>query len=131
MSQNPYSPTVHTEEDIAAETRRVERSIQSIARTTFLAWEKLRIVYVFILGLVTVALAGTAAMKDTGLLRLIVSGALTANLLYFAGPAIETYIRWLGYNRAWPRWVMFICGTLLSIVLVAGVLATKLLPNQL
>ena len=32
--------------------------------------------------------------------------------------------------RAWPRWVMFIGGTLISIILTVGVLATELLPDQ-
>jgi len=64
------------------------------------------------------------------LLRLIVLGAVVANVAYFAGPTVETYVRWLGYNRAWPRWVMFIGGTLMSIVLAIGVLATELLPDQ-
>jgi len=64
------------------------------------------------------------------LLLLVVEGAVVANIAYFAGPTIETYVKWLGNDRAWPRWVMFVAGTLLSIVLTVGVLATERLSNQ-
>ena len=63
-------------------------------------------------------------------LRLIIEGAVVANFAYFAGPTVETYVRWLGHERMWPRWLMFGSGTLLSIVLAVGVLATALLPSQ-
>ena len=43
---------------------------------------------------------------------------------------VETYIKWLGYDRTWPRWLMFVGGTMLSIILTIGVLATELLPDQ-
>lgn len=102
----------------------------SIARAVFLAWEKLRIVYVIILSLVTLILTGSAGFSDLRILRLIAEGAVVANVAYFAGPIVETYVRWLGYERMWPRWLMFESGTLLSIVLAVGVLATALLPSQ-
>lgn len=75
-------------------------------------------------------LTGATGFSNWQVLRLIIVGAVVANVAYFAGPTIETYIRWLGYERMWPRWLMFGSGTLLSIVLAVGVLATALLPSQ-
>lgn len=113
-----------------SESEVVQTSLLAIARSVFLAWEKLRIAYVVLLAIITVLLTGVTGILNLRLLRLILLGALVANVAYFAGPTIETYVRWLGYNRTWPRWVMFIGGTLISIVLAIGVLATELLPDQ-
>lgn len=130
MTENPYSsPTTTTFADSSA-PKSSERSLLTIARTVFLAWEKLRVVYVIILSVVTLMLTGTTGFSNWQVLRLIIEGAVVANVAYFAGPTIETYIRWLGYERMWPRWLMFGSGTLLSIVLAVGVLATALLPSQ-
>ena len=107
-----------------------DRGLVTIARGTFLAWEKLRVIYVAILAVITILLIAPSGFLDERVLLLVVEGAVVANAAYFAGPTIETYIKWLGYDRAWPRWVMFGAGTLLSIVLVVGVLATELLPDQ-
>jgi uncharacterized protein YjbI with pentapeptide repeats len=121
---NRAGPHEIPERDVA------QTSLLAIARSVFLAWEKLRIAYLILLALITVLLTGVTGIMNLRLLRLIVLGAVVANLAYYAGPAIETYVRWLGYNRAWPRWGMFIGGTLISIVLAIGVLATELLPDQ-
>lgn len=107
-----------------------DRSLLAVARKVFLAWEKLRVVYVMLLALITILFTGVAGLFELRLLRLIVPGAVVANVAFFAGPTLETFVRWLGYNRVWPRWVMFACGTLISIVLAIGVLATELLPDQ-
>ncbi len=129
MTQNPYTATTTFSRAIP-ESEVVQTSLLAIARSVFLAWEKLRIAYVILLSLITVLLTGVTGILNLRLLRLIVVGAVVANVAYFAGPTIETYVRWLGYNRTWPRWVMFIGGTLISIVLTIGVLATELLPDQ-
>ena len=130
MTENPYTPTPATFSHAIPETDVAQGSLLAIARSVFLAWEKLRIAYVILLALITVLLTGVTGILNLRLLRLIVLGAVVANVAYFAGPTIETYVRWLGYNRAWPRWFMFIGGTLISIVLTIGVLATELLPDQ-
>lgn len=107
-----------------------DRSLLTIARNVFLAWEKLRVVYVIILGSVTVMLTGLSLNVDLPLLRLIVLGAVTANVMYFVGPTTETCVQWLGYSRPWLRWLLFVGGTLLSVLLTIGWLATELLPDQ-
>jgi hypothetical protein len=130
MTENPYSPTPTTFFDSPSEPEDANPPLIALARNVFLAWEKLRIAYVVILALVTILLTGVSGFLNLRLLRLIVLGAVVANVAFFAGPTVETYVRWLGYNRAWPRWVMFVGGTLISIVLALGLLATELLPDQ-
>ncbi len=130
MSENPYSTSTTAPFADSTALKSSDGSLLHIARAVFLAWEKLRIVYVIILCLVTLMVTGATGLSNWRVLRLIVEGAVVANVAYFAGPTIETYVRWLGYERMWPRWLMFGSGTLLSIVLALGVLATALLPNQ-
>jgi uncharacterized membrane protein len=130
MTENPYAATPTTFSREIPETDVAQVSLLAIARSVFLAWEKLRIAYVILLALITVLLTGVSGILNLRLLRLIVLGGVVANVAYFAGPTIETYVRWLGYNRSWPRWFMFIGGTLISIILAIGVLATELLPDQ-
>ena len=130
MTENPYSTTTTTPFTDSIPPKSSDGSLLTNARAVFLAWEKLRIVYVIILCMVTLMLTGSTGFYNLRILRLIVEGAVVANLAYFAGPIVETYVRWLGYERMWPRWLMFGSGTLLSIVLAVGVLATALLPSQ-
>ncbi len=130
MNENPYEandlPTVGS----ANESQTAGEPILSIARNVFLAWEKLRIGYVMILTLITLSLIAVGGFPNWTLLLVIIEGAVFANIAYFAGPALETYIRWLGYDKSWPRWLMFSLGTLFSIGLTFGVLAVELFPNQ-
>ena len=131
MIENPYSsPTdTSTETTLATEDEAIP-ALLTIARQTFLAWEKLRVVYVAVLAVITILLIAPSGFLNPRLLLLTAEGAVIANIAYFAGPTIETYMKWLGYDRAWPRWVMFAGGTLFSIILAVGVLATGLLPDQ-
>ena len=136
MHDNPYSSAAtHPIED-SLEERSIEAAsqsgtLQSIAKKTFLAWEKLRVLYVAILAAVTFALTGTHLFRDFRLVGLCVEGAVLANIAYFAGPVIETYVRWLGYNRDWPRWVMFVLGTLFTIGLAIVAIAMLIFPINL
>jgi hypothetical protein len=128
MSENPYS--ISEISDPAASSSSEDAALMTIARKTFLAWEKLRVIYVVLLGIWTLILVGPFGLTSFPILRLIVLGAVLANVLYFAGPTIETYIRWLGYRRLWPRVLMFLGGTLLSMILATAALALTMLPDQ-
>lgn len=130
MNENPYATSSDLSTETLAEPLRADDSLLSTARDVFLVWEKLRVIYVAILGLLTLLLVGGVGVLSLPLVQSIVFGAVVANALYFAGPIVDTYVRWLGYKRSWPRWAMFVGGTLLSIVLTIVLLSVHLLPNQ-
>ena len=89
-------------------------TLASIARRTFIAWEKLRILYVGVL--VPFTLLCTAFLDVTLLanplywISMFICG-IFANLCYFAGPVIDTYVTWLGYRGTVLRLAMFVVGT--------------------
>src|SRR5262245_65060394 len=103
--------------------------VTAIAREVFLAWEKLRVVYVAVLATVTLVLIESPLAVTSRLAIDVVVGALAANVLYFAGPLTESYLRWLGYDRGWPRWALFLGGTMLAVVFAVGLLAPGLLQG--
>ncbi len=130
MPKNPYAATQTTLSESYSEPAGADGSLLVIARSVFLAWEKIRIPYLISLTLLTVLLIVMSGIFHLRLLRLIVLGAVAANVGFFAGPTIETYVRWLGYNKAWPRWFMFVAGTLLSMYLAVALLVMDLFPAQ-
>lgn len=126
MPENPYtSPTSDASDSVQA----VPQTLGVIAKSTFLAWERLRVIYIILLGLLTLLLAGPELLRLRTMV-MIVEGAIVANVCYFAGPTMETYVRWLGYRGKWLRWFLFISGTLVSAVLAIAAMASMLLPNQ-
>jgi hypothetical protein len=137
MTSNPYSsPTTDT--SIGLESSAVESgaSIVALAKPVFISWERLRVVYVLLLGAFTMMLSipgvihnGSQLLTFRGLI-MIAEGAIVANICYFAGPIVETYVCWLGYNRQWVRWLLFIGGTVLTGMLALFSLASGLIPNQ-
>ncbi len=108
----------------------MDQFLNTVARPIFLAWEKLRLLYIAILTIFTLFLMGPSGLYSPAIIFIVITGAIGANILYFAGPITETYIRWLGYHKSWPRWVLFISGTLLSILLVLLDFVSVLFPTQ-
>ena len=132
MTDNPYSaPTLDLNSDSSEPQTESTPSptFGSIAKSTFLAWERLRIAYIVILGLLTILLAGPNLPKLRTLV-LIAEGGIVANVCYFAGPTIETYVRWLGYDGKMFRWCLFLGGTLLTAILAIATMMPILLPDQ-
>jgi hypothetical protein len=130
MPTNPYAtPTAELGSESQSPPLTVEPGLLTIARATFLAWERLRIVYVVLLGALCVLLAGPHLLHFKTPVMLA-ECAILANLCFFAGPLMETYARWLGYSGRWVRWALFINGTLLTAVLATMTLASQFLPNQ-
>jgi hypothetical protein len=137
MTDNPYSsPT--TDKSIGRDSSAVESgsSIATLAKPVFISWEWLRIVYILLLGALTMMLTipgaiynGSQLLTLRGLIMIAV-GAIVANVCYFAGPIIETYVRWLGYSRKWVRWFLFAGGTVLTAILALVSLASGLIPDQ-
>ena len=130
---NPYSsPAESSEMPITAATQ-PQDSLDTIARRTFLAWEKLRLIYLAICGGVTLLLGMTGAIEGLGTWEYwqrVIAGGIFANVMYFAGPVMETYLTWLGSKSLWPRYILFAAGTLFTVVLAIGSLV-DLIPSQM
>ena len=102
--------------------------MRQIARTTFLAWERLRLIYISVLGVLTLLLGwGSFGVFEYWLT--VAAGAVVANVCFFAGPIVETYITWLGYQGKWLRTLLFTVGTLFTCVLAVAALAIYAFPN--
>lgn len=123
MTSNPYAPP-------SAPPVRVElpadAGLAVIARSVFLAWEKLRPAYLAVLAVCSLLLVVVAGPPWPAVARVLLAGAVAANLLYFAGPLLETYVCWLGWRGAWLRWVLFLGGTLLAVVLAAVAITAEM-----
>lgn len=93
MTEYPYAatPTIFSHAIPVSDVP--ESSLLTIARSVFLAMEKLRISYVMILAFVTLFFVFVTGFLNLRLLGLIVLGAVVANAAYFAGPAIESYVQ--------------------------------------
>ena len=93
-------------------------------RRIFRAWEKLRVVYVVVLGIAAVgtmvATGQVDRWADPVLWGWFAIYALVANVLYLAGPAFESYLDWLGWRPRGLRVVLFLAGTLLAMGLTGG-----------
>jgi hypothetical protein len=105
------------------------------ARRVFLAWEKLRVVYNAVLGLEVLILIpwlygsyvpeAEGDMVDAATLWiLVIEGAVIANICYFSGPLLESYVRWLGMRTPVVRVLLFVLGTLFTLLLALFSLAT-------
>lgn len=130
MSANPFStPPVDSTPPATAVSQSSRSEFMGMARSTFLAWEKLRVVYVLVLGTLTLLLTGFRIIEIDILIPLVFGG-FVANVCYFAGPIVETYVRFLGYRGKVLRWVLFTTGLFLTAILAVASLASLLIPNQ-
>jgi hypothetical protein len=126
---NPYAPPSAPGPWVkAAESS--DKSLLALAKRVFFAWEKLRVVYIALLVVETVALIGPLLLFDERIFFMVVEGAIVVNLFFFAGPVVETSIRWLGYERQWPRWAMFISGTGVTMAATSIAIFTDILPPK-
>ena len=117
-TENPYAAPTSESSQVAESNV----PLMELARSTFLEWEKLRIVFVLLLGTITLLVTGAGLLRIKVLLA-VVEGALIANVCYFAGPILETYVRWLGYRGKWLRWILFYCGTFMTALVAVLALA--------
>lgn len=138
MESNPYTApsSVPTNQRDAAmspsDNDANDPTLLQIAKPVFRSWEKLRVVYVGLLTLLTLVLLGRELLT-LRVLAEVVFGAIAVNVAFFAGPILETYVRWLGYRGPFLRWVLFGLGTLFSIlVTLIALLSIALAPlNQM
>jgi len=82
-------------------------------KSIFRGWERLRPVYI---GLVAIATLVFAFLIDDNFYEqpriwlMFIEGAIIANLAYFGGPVLESYLAWLGRCPHWYRVVAFLPG---------------------
>lgn len=133
MSLNPYQPV---DDQIHAEETLPHIPLDQLARRIFVAWERLRIVYNSILAVTVICVVGVyffqykpKSIPLFGFLGIIVP-VVGANLCFFAGPIVETYVAWLGLRTETLRMVLMFFGTALS-MLIAIVWVIALLNPQL
>ncbi len=127
MSLNPYQPV---EDQVHAEENLPHIPLDQLARRIFVAWERLRIVYNAILAVTVICVVAVyfaqyrpASLPLSGFFGIIVP-VVGANLCFFAGPIVETYVAWLGLRTETLRMVLMFFGTALSMMIaVAWVIA--------
>ena len=118
---NPYSAPLAQEDFSNGDRQDVvpQTTLGQIGKRVFLEWEKLRLVYIGILVTFTV-LIGLSQLGHPGFWLVAVFGGVVANLCFFTGPIIETYVTWLGFRSVAIRWVMFVAGTLFTMASAAA-----------
>ncbi len=128
MTDNPYTASVNSGDELAGPRPFPMDSLGEIGKRVFLEWEKLRLIYIGVLGCYTVFLfliySGAPMPPLTRFIDLIFAG-IFANICYFAGPFLETYVRWLGYRGVALRYTVFAFGVLLT-----GVMATVTIASM-
>lgn len=122
MTENPYSAPVSESEDSPHsydEGRRVD-SGWAHAKSVFLAWEKLRFLYNFVLIFIVVAMAvllgGAQLLSSIEFWLMAIVGGVISNICFFVGPIVESYVHWLGLRLTWLRSTCFLLGLALTTV---------------
>lgn len=117
-SLNPYQPPEAT--DLV-----VDRTATAELRILGL-WERLRFLYNGLLAAEVLILTipnASAFWSHPQFLGFLVSSALGANLCFCAGPIATAYAYWIDLRNRGIAYTLFALGTLLSMVLTAGLLA--------
>lgn len=122
-TDNPFAAPSQpvTPVETSGTSQAAPESLGLIAKRTFIVWEKLRFAYIAILAIVTVVAlmyCGPIHQHNIDFWAAIVFGAVVANLCYFLGPIVETYLTWLGFPSKAVRLAIFSAGTIF-----AGILA--------
>jgi hypothetical protein len=92
------------------------RPLAPDAKTIFLKWERLRLVYnAILIGLVLCSGRLVGILEDPVRVIHLLGDAVIANVCFCAGPVAEWYLCWLGLNRRLARWGTFLLGTCLAV----------------
>ncbi|MEZ6070552.1 MAG: hypothetical protein R3C10_09830 [Pirellulales bacterium] len=100
---NPYEAPLTTATATAKAQRAAtepRESIVEIARPIFLAWEKLRLVYVAVLGVLTVSM-GMGRFGSLEFWSEVIVDAVAANVCYFAGTTFAVVLAFLVLIGQW------------------------------
>ncbi len=111
----------------------IEPSLWPEFRATFLAWERLRIVYnIVLVALTCISVLGTQPQQglDPGFWLAAAGAGVAANVCYFLGPGLECYLRWLGLRNAMLTSLLFGLGLAFSMLItLAAALILMNSPN--
>ncbi|NNJ24676.1 hypothetical protein [Alienimonas chondri] len=105
---------------------------QAELKAIFLSWERLRIVFNLVLaGLCSplALLCGPETYAAPAFWGNVFAGVLLVNVLFFAGPAVESYLDWLGLRHRAIRWGLFLLGLLPTMAYAA--LSVLVFPTQI
>ena len=105
-------------------------SLSAIVRSVFLAWEKLRVLYNGILIALVLGWAWMIVPSELGMGHFwfsAIAAGFMANLCFFIGPTVETYVTWLGARPVLLRGALFVLGTGFSCVVTAVALGEYML----
>lgn len=91
------------------------------ARSVFLAWERLRLLFNAALAAVVFAFA-RADLTERDFLVNLARAFIGANLCFCLGPVVEGYLALLGFDRRVARWMVFIPGLLIGCMLAFATL---------
>lgn len=86
------------------------------ARAVFLAWEGLRLIYNATLAIIELPIAWRD-LSDPAFRSYMFHGAIGANLCSCLGPVAEGYLALPGADRQVARWIIFVAGLILAILL--------------
>ncbi len=99
-----------------------DAALTQTLKQVFFAWEKLRVLYVIVLAVITLSCLPDDVMGRLDFWLGIAVLAIGANVCFFAGPIVEVYLCWLGLRRQIVRPALFLSGTVF-----AGLLAFYIL----
>ena len=126
MEQNPFAAP--TDADRSKLTSPPKTDHFARVGVEVVKWEKMRLIYNFILVVVTIGCVFARLDwldRPLQLMATLAFGAVAANLFYGAGTILGAYLAWIGYENRHFRWFVFICGsTLASALAIMTVVST-------
>ncbi len=127
MVSNPYEPPTAALDVIESSG---EDRFHVVGKTV-VAWEKLRLIYNTVMGLFVLAVVvfsqAIAARNFAELFAQVIAGGIFANLCYCVGPIIDGYLTWFGFRHRLVTIVLFIGGTIVTMLLALVVIAFPVL----
>ena len=90
-------------------------------REAFFAWDKLRLIYNGVLAVVVLCILTQVNFDARVAVKIassVVIGGLEANLCFCVGPIAEGYLCWLRLPHQTTRWVLFLWGCIISIIVL-------------
>ncbi len=111
---NPYSSPINQPSSLAPQQQEFKQVV--------IAWEKLRLLYnvvMLLVGIIALFILINYYRESTNMVLFqALCFAFVANLCFFAGPVCELYLRAFRNisNAQSLRWILFIVGTVISLV---------------